>query len=1148
MTTTPDINTGIRYALENFISKVEAELDTHEVERLLRGKTTLTSIDIGNQPEPWTEDNLIWPILSELGLNKDPQPYGGGDRPDFELLNIDEPVIGESKSPNKIDEAEDDITGYLRDKAFSADYGIATDGLDWRLIKIELGGDFLQVSTVKQATLRNVLSAIAANRGIISDGAGEVDVEEELQNFINIFEKDRFQALVTEEIPQELRIKRKRSVSEFYDLYIKLLFGDGEGYQYDISLLDDIITPRGTPEKDKRIFAVTLVNRLLFIKFLEEKNLLDDGFLRNRVEVYQNAGDKIAGNLYESQIKPLFYELLNKKKEDRDPKYRQKDTWFNNVDYLNGGLFRPNVDDERKYRVRDRILPIIISDLIEGTALETTKDGLDPSIIGSVFEKTINHLEQERDQKDIGAYYTPNDVTALITRKTIDPKLKKAILTGYAEAVSLDEETFTESNEKKTLEEILRNIEESRGWFGSPEGIESALEKISNITILDLACGSGHFLTTAFDEIHRAQQSLLRGLHGPNLDPKKIYEKKKQLALNSIYGVDIEPVGCEIAKLRVWLKMIEDGWDEDKGKLPNIDVNIAAGNSLIGLPTTGGRQGTLDDDKIKEQIREISTLRKKYKFEDTLDKKEAEEILNKKVRPRLNELFIQQENYAVSTEINTVEEFKQVVQSLPEDRLYPSLQSIKTKPTHRGSISEKETELLNEYGFTTYTKSARLNINNRAQELRQKRNDSIARDQIIDELTDLLQSGFDFVEVERQPIEADLCNVQGKPFHWIAEFPEIADLDEMGLEFDIILGNPPYGDILDDSEKVLTKGYKTGGISDVSAPFVERQLQLLGSKGFFGNITTLRLVYQSDIEEYHQLLMDSLSNIQISCFGFRPSKIFQNAHIDVGITVGRVDRSDMSPIHTSDYILFNTDNRQERLNNIEYGEASSHILRNKIGGHGGNRAILPKVGSDMKISILKNLKQKSRHEDFEILSELYERNETDIPGESYVVWKRRGALYWINPMLEELYSGSEVKPMYFDNKLHQQAAFIIMQSSLYYVYWLTYSNLHHHNWSHLKPFPIPSKEKLSEYSERINNLSTDLWEEMKGTFTKSRESRGDFHMRSVKPKVDEVDELLSELYDLTDDQLQFVQNYITDLGEGSGRRASIDADVNLEEY
>jgi len=47
----------------------------------VNGNKVLTSIDLGNQPEPWTEDNLIWPLPDAVGLTKDPQPYGGGDRP-----------------------------------------------------------------------------------------------------------------------------------------------------------------------------------------------------------------------------------------------------------------------------------------------------------------------------------------------------------------------------------------------------------------------------------------------------------------------------------------------------------------------------------------------------------------------------------------------------------------------------------------------------------------------------------------------------------------------------------------------------------------------------------------------------------------------------------------------------------------------------------------------------------------------------------------------------------------------------------------------------------------------------------------------------------------------------------------------------------
>lgn len=1128
----------IESALREFASALNSNLTTHEFERFLAGNKTLTSHDLGNQPEPWTEHNLIWPILEAVELKKDPQPYGAGDRPDFELLNVDVDVLGENKSPNKIENAKDDIKEYLRDKALGADHGIATDGIDWVVYKIELGGDFVQFPEIERVSLRRALTGVANDMGIVS-GIEDIDIESEIEAFTDVFEREAFNTLLTEEVPQRLRDERKRDVEAFYDLYIELLFGAGKTHDYDTTLMDDVVAPHGASKKDERVFAITLVNRLLFIKFLEEQNVLHDGFLLNRVETYEDMSDKFAGSLYDTQIRPLFYELLNTDEDDRASKYQDEDRWFSNVPYLNGGLFQSNVDREGEFRVRDRILPTIISDLIEGTALDTSNgNGIDPAIIGSVFEKTINHLEQERDQRDIGAYYTPNDVTALITQQTVDPKIKEELLNAYGDAVSLDADEFKAANEDKELEEILRDIEDGAGWFGNPDATREALDRLSEMTVIDPACGSGHFLTTALDEIHRVQISLLRGLHGEDPDPGRVYDAKKELALNSIYGVDIEPVGVEIAKLRVWLKIIEDGYQDGFGKLPNIDVNIAAGNSLIGLPITGVRTGTLDMLEYRDRIRDVVDLRLDYKYEDAKesDKREMRQILDEELRPQLDDLYLQQQNYTVETEINNVAEFDALINSITDQHLYPTIESVKAKPEDGESITNTQEAQLEEYGFSVYSKSARLDINDREREIRNGSGSS-NRGQVVEELRDVLESGFVFEEVTRQPVAADLDTAQGPPFHWIAEFPEVADIDNMTVDFDIILGNPPYGDILEGSDAVLTSGYVTGGINDISAQFVERQLQLLDDGGYFGNITTLRLVYQSDIQELHDRIRRVLEEARMACFGSRPSRVFDNADIKTAIMTGKKGGEDDGTIQTSNAIIFSDSDRKQKFNAIEYGAAEGLVLRDRIGGTEGSRAILPKVGGGTKRSILEHLRENSEI----IFDDVFDRDESF--GE-YNIYRRRGVRYWINTMYDELYSASEVEPMYFESELHRDAGFIIMNSSLFYLYWLSYGDFHHLNWSHVRPFPFPEDDVLEAHADEIEALREVFWEGMQEQFDEDQGLTGEFHMAPLKPVVDEIDDLVGKLYGLADKEIEFTKNYLSD-GE-YGRSGPEEEEVIVE--
>jgi len=1155
---------AIRSTVEDFLSILHDRLDARQLERVLSGDESITSSKVRQRPEAFVEDELLWDLLADLGLERDIRPYGeGGGRgewPDFEITNVSEPVLGEAKSLNGIDAGVRDAREYLDRKSLGPDFALATDGFEWSLLKIEQSGDSTKFPELNRINLRPVFQQIARNRGFIGQSSVDPpDIDEELAEFATTFARDALDTRLTE-APRELRDRRQRDVEEFYELYIELLFGESDDYSddYDTCLLDDIKPPRAADvdEDEKRLFAVTLMNRLLFIKFLEQREVLerDDEevpFLLQRLQEYESMQDELAANFYESQLKPLFYELLNTEKDERDPKFTRG--WFSEVEYLNGGLFRPNVDREKEYRVLDRTLPNIIRDLIEGSRLELSSgQAFDPALIGSVFEMTINHLNEDSDQSDTGAYYTPNDVTNLITEQSVDPKLREEIIKGYVETMGGDDEDASIIRgrlESKSLEDILQRVEEGEGWYADPDAIDAALDRIGSLTVVDPACGSGHFLTTAMDEIHRAQVSLLRGKLGDEPPADDRYEAKKTLALNSIYGVDIEPVGVEIAKLRVWLKMVEgNGWSPSFGRLPNIDVNIEDGNSLIGFPVRGPVESI---DIWDERIDALDELRQNYKFEEEADERDRREIrrlLQEEIRPEKDREFIQHLNFTVDTRIETVEDFNRVVESVDENTLFPTVESVKLQRADGDSIEAEDD--LEELGYTVYSKSARLDVQSRESELKKGGNGS-AREDLESELRGLLEGNYVFDEFVRKPLSCDLDDIIGRPFHWTVEFPELVR-DDNGrriIDFDILLGNPPYGDLLSDTEKSLVDGYDTGNINDISANFVERQLQLLAEDGYFGNITTLRLVYQGSLESLHDLMGEKLSGTRIACFGTRPSRVFENADIKVSIITGkRIDGDDS--IRTSDAIIFSDENREEKFNSIEYGNTEGLVLRDRIGGDEGSTAILPKVGGGTKRGILNKLKDHSVADDDDddedveeprLFDDVFTRDEPD--GEHYSIFRRRGVRYWTNVMMEELYSASEVEPMYFDSELERDAAFLTLNSSLFYVYWLSYGDFHHLNWSHVRPFPFPEAEKLEANAEEIKSLAKELAEKMEDHFYPSRGLTGEFEMSPVKPVIDRVDDLLQDVYDLSDEEVEFVQDYLTDCGPGMGRIGPKNEDV-----
>jgi type I restriction-modification system DNA methylase subunit len=227
---------------------------------------------------------------------------------------------------------------------------------------------------------------------------------------------------------------------------------------------------------------------------------------------------------------------------------------------------RKNID----YKVRAEILKEVIAflDSFKFVHKEQLGNGasIDPEILGYIFERAMTAT----DRKGTGAYYTPKPITKYISENTIYPCIIE----------KTNEFLKTEKGYKDT--ELIKDIEEL--FILPATTLKEIWDKIIlKLRVLDNACGSGAFLLAAANILFELNRRINDKLGLRNSDTAL----KKLILINNLYGVDINPNGIEIAKLRLWLWLADSYEPERIEPLPNIDYNLRVGNSLIGYVDLG---------------------------------------------------------------------------------------------------------------------------------------------------------------------------------------------------------------------------------------------------------------------------------------------------------------------------------------------------------------------------------------------------------------------------------------------------------------------------------------------------------------------------------------------------------------------------------
>ncbi len=364
---------------------------------------------------------------------------------------------------------------------------------------------------------------------------------------------------VTGKLAASLDIERvtKKFYNEFSELRVDF-----------INLIEGIAN-----DADRFWYASVLLNRLMFIYFLQKKGFIQGNsrYLDDKLAESRSRG---SDRYYSEFLEALFFEGFAKPEHERSA---EASDLLGPIPYLNGGLFLRHKleDDNSAIRIPDKAFDNVLK--LFGRYswhLDDTPGARDneinPDVLGYIFEKYIN-------QKAFGAYYTRTEITEYLCERSIHSVILAKVNQHSARQFS-------------DLSDLLMRLDGDLCRLL----LDEILPKLS---ILDPACGSGAFLVAAMKnllDIYGAVYGRIEVLNDNYLSselakirrnhPSLNYYIRKRIISDNLYGVDIMDEATEIAKLRLFLALVSSARKrEELEPLPNIDFNVMAGNSLIGL-------------------------------------------------------------------------------------------------------------------------------------------------------------------------------------------------------------------------------------------------------------------------------------------------------------------------------------------------------------------------------------------------------------------------------------------------------------------------------------------------------------------------------------------------------------------------------------
>lgn len=896
---------------------------------------------------------------------------------------------------------------------------------------------------------------------------------------------------------------------------------------------------------DREWYASLMLNRLMFIYFMQRKGFLNGerDYLRDRLALCQREkGQDKFYSFYRYFLLRLFHEGLGGKERNAE-----LEKLLGRIPYLNGGLFERHPIEERcpEISIPDEAFNRIFAyfDRYQWHLDERplrNDDEINPDVLGYIFEKYIN-------QKQMGAYYTKEDITEYICKNTVVPFLLESAKVKCTVAF--------ENGDAPTVWDHLRDDPDRYISSAASHGTADSLPPEISVGIADasqrddwnrLATAQYGLPTETWREVvaRRARYDETRA----KLVAGEVREVSDLITLN----LDIRQFAQDVVERCEGPDLLRAIWNAIEG-VTVLDPTCGSGAFLFAALNILEPLYETCLERMEAFVADLDRLedgRAQKRFEDfkaTLAKvgahPNARYFTLKSII--LNNLFgvdIMEE----AVEICKLRLFLKLAAQVDPDQKHENL-GIEPLPDIDFNIRSGNTLI----GYATYASvkdalSAKLDLDNAHERIaesaaelqavfdvfraRQMEGDGTVPQtdkaklrerlkRLDDELNRQLSTEYG-VDDRNAKAYDNWLNTH-EPFHWFIEFHGIMQAGG----FDVIVGNPPYLEIREVDYR--PRNFRSLDGNAIHAMCIERSLQLLKPSGSMSMIVPLSLPSTQRMRCVQDMI-ETQRSAWYANFAWRPAKLFDavNRALTIFISAPQGERKTFS----TGYQKWTSDDRDGLIQRMAYVE----VPRDR------KTFWVPKLSSPLEIGILNKLESISTKVAHFVST-----------SDDWIYYRTTGGLYWkvftdfapafnVNGV-----PGKSSRETHFSvsQRQHVKSMIGVLSSNLFWWWYTISSNLRDLNPADIQSFPVPKSVLDSaavqtageKYLKELNANSAMLVREQKQT---GRTETQSFKIQRSKPAIDEIDRLIAPLYGLDDEEVDFIINYDLKFRLGADSEAS----------